>query len=124
MREWESRRGLWLACTPSSACRCPRVVGSGTATDFGKATPERAVVDSAEALCMALLDKYKVALVPGEAFGADNTIRLSYAATRENIRDAVTKLAKFLGELKQGTGPLCIARAPIRAKSPMSVPRS
>ena len=100
MREWESRRGLWLACTPSSACHCPRVVGSGTATDFGKATPERAVVDSAEALCMALLDKYKVALVPGEAFGADNTIRLSYAATRENIRDAVTKLAKFLGELK------------------------
>lgn len=67
---------------------------------FGKATPEGAVVDSAEALCMALLDKYKVALVPGEAFGADNTIRLSYAATRENISDAVTKLAKFLGELK------------------------
>lgn len=41
----------------------------------------------------------QVALVPGEAFGAPATIRLSYAATRANIGDAVAKLAKFLGEL-------------------------
>ena len=66
---------------------------------FGKATPEGVRIDSAEALCMALLDKYKVALVPGEAFGAPATIRLSYAATRAHISDAVAKLAQFLGEL-------------------------
>jgi aspartate/methionine/tyrosine aminotransferase len=107
---------------------------------FGKATPEGLPIGSAEALCMALLDKYKVAtprcnpaqhttarhgtscvrppfvyvcataacpsslpvqvaLVPGEAFGAPATIRLSYAATRANIGDAVAKLAKFLREL-------------------------
>ena len=41
----------------------------------------------------------QVALVPGEAFGAPATVRLSYAATRANIGDAVAKLAKFLGEL-------------------------
>ena len=66
---------------------------------FGKATPEGVRIDSAEALCMALLDKYKVALVPGEAFGAPATVRLSYAATRAHISDAVAKLAQFLGEL-------------------------
>ena len=66
---------------------------------FGKATPEGVRIGSAEALCMALLDKYKVALVPGEAFGAPATVRLSYAATRAHISDAVAKLAQFLGEL-------------------------
>ena len=43
---------------------------------------------------------WQVALVPGEAFGAPSTIRLSYAATRANIGDAVAKLATFLTELK------------------------
>ena len=56
-------------------------------------------IGSAAALCVALLDKYKVALVPGEAFGAPATVRLSYAATRAHISDAVAKLAQFLGEL-------------------------
>lgn len=41
----------------------------------------------------------QVALVPGEAFGAPATVRLSYAATRAHIGDAVAKLAQFLGEL-------------------------
>ena len=67
---------------------------------FGKRAADGAVVDSAEALCMLALDTYKVAFVPGEAFGAPKTIRLSYAATRENITDAVDKLARCLGELK------------------------
>lgn len=37
--------------------------------------------------------------MPGEAFGAPATVRLSYAATRAHIGDAVAKLAQFLGEL-------------------------
>jgi len=67
---------------------------------FGKRAADGALVDSAEALCMLALDTYKVAFVPGEAFGAPKTIRLSYAATREDIRDAVSKLALCLRELK------------------------
>ena len=34
---------------------------------FGKATPEGLRIGSAEALCMALLDKYKVATGPDDA---------------------------------------------------------
>jgi len=67
---------------------------------FGRKTPAGSHVASAEDLCMHLLHEYKVALVPGEAFGAPTTLRLSYAATREEIQDAVEKLGACLTALQ------------------------
>ena len=68
---------------------------------FGKSDPtDGTVIASSDALCMSLLKTKRVALVPGEAFGAPTTVRLSYAATKENIRDAVSKLGEFLQGLK------------------------
>jgi aspartate aminotransferase len=41
-----------------------------------------------------------VALTPGGAFGAPNYIRLSYATSEENIREAANRIKKALAELR------------------------
>ncbi|MBU3110804.1 pyridoxal phosphate-dependent aminotransferase [Clostridium lacusfryxellense] len=43
-----------------------------------------------------LLEKEKVAVVPGIAFGADNYIRLSYATSMENIKNGLNRIANFV----------------------------
>lgn len=63
---------------------------------LGRRTVAGEVLPTAEALCIHLLREYKVALVPGEAFGAPSTLRISYAATHDEIRDAITKLSTCL----------------------------
>ena len=50
-------------------------------------------------LCSYLLDKYKVALVPGIAFGVDNYVRFSYANSMENIKKGVERFADGLANL-------------------------
>ena len=67
---------------------------------FGRKTAAGELIGSAEAACIHLLHEYKVALVPGEAFGAPATVRLSYAATHDEIRDAITKLGACLSALR------------------------
>jgi aspartate aminotransferase len=44
-------------------------------------------------LCMDLLDNERLALVPGEAFGADRFVRLSFAATEQALTEALERLA-------------------------------
>lgn len=44
-----------------------------------------------------LLDKCKVAVVPGIAFGADNYVRLSYATSLENINSGLGRVKNLLG---------------------------
>ncbi|MCB2288336.1 pyridoxal phosphate-dependent aminotransferase [Clostridium sp. CS001] len=43
-----------------------------------------------------LLNKEKVAVIPGIAFGVDNFIRLSYATSMENIKNGLDRIAKFV----------------------------
>nr|GME21092.1 bifunctional aspartate aminotransferase and glutamate/aspartate-prephenate aminotransferase [Ipomoea batatas] len=54
-----------------------------------------AVTDS-ESLCRYLLDKAQVALVPGDAFGNDTCIRISYAASLSTLQAAVERIRKAL----------------------------
>jgi aspartate aminotransferase len=49
---------------------------------------------------MYLLDKAQVALVPGDAFGCPTCIRLSYATSREKIREAVRRIKEALARLQ------------------------
>jgi aspartate aminotransferase len=42
-----------------------------------------------------LLEKERVAVVPGKAFGDDHTVRLSYATSIEQIEEGARRLAKF-----------------------------
>ncbi|QCX32304.1 pyridoxal phosphate-dependent aminotransferase [Caloramator sp. E03] len=46
--------------------------------------------------CNALLEKEKVAAIPGIAFGADDYIRLSYATSMDNIIEGLNRLENFL----------------------------
>jgi len=57
-------------------------------------------IQNSSDLCMYLLDEAHVAIVPGEAFGAPECIRISYAASKEEIKEAVKRIASALGDLK------------------------
>lgn len=57
------------------------------------------VLDTAERLCDWLLDAHGVATVPGSAFGAPGSIRLSFAASEADIEKALARLARALNSL-------------------------
>lgn len=46
-----------------------------------------------------LLDKERVAVIPGSAFGVDNYIRLSYATSIKNIETGLDRIERFLENL-------------------------
>ncbi|MBU0535928.1 MAG: aminotransferase class I/II-fold pyridoxal phosphate-dependent enzyme, partial [Nanoarchaeota archaeon] len=46
-----------------------------------------------------LLDEAKVAVVPGKDFGADNSVRLSYACSMDNIKKGLDRIEKFCERL-------------------------
>ncbi|MDA9843781.1 pyridoxal phosphate-dependent aminotransferase [Flavobacteriaceae bacterium] len=62
---------------------------------FGK-TVKGKKIDNASDFAFFLLEEAHVATVTGEAFGNDNCIRISYAASEENIRTAVSRIAEAL----------------------------
>lgn len=47
-----------------------------------------------------LLEKEKVAVIPGSGFGLDNYIRLSYATSKEIIGKGIDRISDFLNKLK------------------------
>jgi len=49
-------------------------------------------------LCLDLLSQKKLALVPGESFGAKGCVRISYATNMEELVVACDKLQEFLEE--------------------------
>lgn len=54
------------------------------------------VVESSGELCNYLVENGGVALVPGEAFGSHEHVRLSYATSLENLHEAVGRIKKVL----------------------------
>jgi aspartate aminotransferase len=56
-------------------------------------------INNATDLSMFLLDEAHVALVPGAAFGEDNYIRISYAASDEKLAEAVRRMKVALAKL-------------------------
>lgn len=58
-------------------------------------TPQAA---DSTSMCTYLLDKAEVALVPGVAFGDDNSIRLSYSIEEDRLIAALHKLTPILGK--------------------------
>ncbi len=54
-------------------------------------------IKTASDLSMLLLKEANVATVTGEAFGAPNCIRLSYAASEEQLREAIKRIKDVLG---------------------------
>ncbi len=56
-------------------------------------------VRSSSELALYLLDEAKVALVPGDAFGDDDFVRISYATSIEDIKKAVERINQALGKI-------------------------
>lgn len=50
-------------------------------------------------VCNQLLDEYKLAVVPGIAFGLDDYIRLSYAADINDVREGISRIKKYVDSL-------------------------
>jgi aspartate aminotransferase len=100
-REFAARREL--VCRRLSAMpgiRCPVPGGAfyaffDVSAHFGRNLGERRVVDSA-GFCQAVLESAHVNFVPGSAFGAEGYVRLSFAASREQLSEGLDRLERFL----------------------------
>lgn len=66
---------------------------------FGKTDGQRTINDASN-LAMYLLEEGHVATVAGDAFCAPGYIRLSYATSDDNIREAMKRIAQTLAKLK------------------------
>lgn len=57
---------------------------------------------SSDAFCERLLKEERVLMVPGNAFGAcaEGFVRATYATSIENIREALTRIARFVERVK------------------------
>ena len=65
------------------------------AAHLANGTTGKAVAKDTSELAKLLLDKARVALVPGDAFGAPGYLRLSYATSLERIEEGLRRLEKF-----------------------------
>ena len=65
---------------------------------FGKKCDGKVIEGSID-FAKAILEKEKVAVIPGIAFGNDNYIRLSYATSMENIEEGIRRIEKFIKSL-------------------------
>jgi aspartate aminotransferase len=100
-REFEARRDL--VCRRLAAIRglvCPVPDGAFYAffdvtAHFGRTLGGIKVVDSAS-FCQAALTGAHVNLVQGSAFGAEGYVRLSFAASREQLEGGLDRLEQFL----------------------------
>lgn len=67
---------------------------------IGKTTPEGKKIERSADLAMYLLESGHVATVDGGAFGMEGYIRLSYATSDDNIREALRRMKEALLALK------------------------
>lgn len=66
---------------------------------FGK-SDGTTTIHNATDLCMYLLNTGHVSVVTGEAFGAPNCFRLSYAASDDKLKEAVRRIGDALAKLR------------------------
>ena len=66
---------------------------------FGKKS-DKMEINNATDFCDYILQEAFVAVVSGAAFGADECFRISYAASEEELKEAVARMANVLAQLK------------------------
>ena len=57
------------------------------------------VIENSEQLCDWLLEQHGVSIVPGSAFGAEGSVRLSFAASNADLKKALGRIAQGLRSL-------------------------
>ncbi|MEX1062643.1 MAG: pyridoxal phosphate-dependent aminotransferase [Balneolaceae bacterium] len=66
---------------------------------FGKKTKGGKTIQTSPDLCIYLLERHGVAVVPGDAFGEPSGFRISYASSMEQLKEAVRRLKNGFAEL-------------------------
>ncbi len=66
---------------------------------FSKQTPKGELIKDSNDLCMYLLNQALVSLVPGDAFDKPNCLRISYAASKEDLIEAIQRIKLALNAL-------------------------
>ncbi|XP_009112541.1 bifunctional aspartate aminotransferase and glutamate/aspartate-prephenate aminotransferase isoform X1 [Brassica rapa] len=67
---------------------------------YGSEAEGFGLISDSSSLALYFLDKFQVAMVPGDAFGDDTCIRISYATSLDVLRVAVDKIRKALEPLR------------------------
>lgn len=105
-RQYAERRDLVVTQvndTPHLSCAVPE--GAFYAfidceTALGRRTAGGAVITSDEDFVRSLVEEAGVALVPGSAFAAPGHVRLSYAASMEQLHKATRRIHAFCAEMQ------------------------
>ncbi|HET7179748.1 MAG TPA: pyridoxal phosphate-dependent aminotransferase [Chryseosolibacter sp.] len=66
---------------------------------FGKSDGST-TIRNGDDFCLYMLEQAHVSLVPGDAFGEDKCVRLSYAASEKDLREALKRIREALSKLK------------------------
>jgi aspartate aminotransferase len=64
-----------------------------------KSTPDGNKLNTSTDLCLYLLDQFGLAVVPGDAFGEPNGLRMSYAAAMSDLEEAMDRFRNGLNSL-------------------------
>ena len=69
---------------------------------FQRPKPGVITVKGSEEFCEKLLKEENVAVVPGSAFGksGDKHVRISYCYSVEELKEAMTRIARFVDKLR------------------------
>ncbi|MGX5689666.1 aspartate aminotransferase [Arcticibacter tournemirensis] len=67
---------------------------------FGKQTEDGEVIQNSDDLALYILNTGHVAVVSGDAFGDPKSIRISYAASEDKLREAALRIKNALAKLK------------------------
>jgi aspartate aminotransferase len=67
---------------------------------LGMKTPGGEIIDSSTDLCMYLIGHHGLAIVPGDAFGEPDGVRLSYSASMDNLREGLKRFRQGLLSLR------------------------
>ena len=83
-----------LSAVPGIRCLPPEGAFYAFA-DVSELYPSREVIGSAD-FCERLLADTGVAAVPGDAFGADDCVRFSFATSLESIEEGLRRIASWV----------------------------
>jgi len=95
--EFRVRRDLTVAALeaiPGVTCRPP----SGAFYAFPRVAARYRAGEGSVEFAERLLEEARVAVVPGAAFGADAHVRISFACSREDLREGLGRIAAFLAQ--------------------------
>ena len=98
-QEFEKRAEyMWKRLNEIKGITCARPTGAFYAFPNVSAAYATVGVKDSIAFSSLVLEKAHVALVPGQAFGLDTHVRLSFATSMEQIKEGLDRLEKLLGK--------------------------